>query len=60
MSQYLTFDLLIDWTTLIFDREVARGDMEKTKEKNAVYVGFFIAFGANFEHRPIRFVDLIE
>ena len=60
MSQYLTFDLLIDWTTLIFDREVARGDMEKTKEKNAVYVGFFIAFGANFGHRPTRFVDLIE
>ena len=44
----------------IFDREVDRRDMEKTKEKNAVYVGFFIALGANFGHRPIRFVDLIE
>ena len=45
---------------VIFDREVDRRDMEKTKEKNAVYVGFFIAFGANFGHRQIRFVDLIE
>ena len=45
---------------LIFDCEVDRRDMEKSKEKNAVYVGFFIAFGANFGHRPIRFVDLIE
>ena len=45
---------------LIFHREVDRGDMEKTKEENAVYVGFFIAFQADFGHRPIRFVDLIE
>ena len=45
---------------LIFDREVDRRDMEKTKEKNAVYVKFVIAFGANFGHRPIGFVDLIE
>ena len=34
--------------------------MEKTKEKNAVYVKFVIAFGANFGRRPIGFVDLIE
>ena len=45
---------------LIFDREVDRRDMEKTKEKNAVYVGFFIALWENFGLRPIRFVDLIE
>ena len=45
---------------LICDRELDRRGMEKAKEKNAVYVGFFIAFGANFGHRPIRFVDLIE
>ena len=43
---------------LIFDREVDRRDMEKTKEKNAVYAKFVIAFGANFGRRPIRFVDL--
>ena len=45
---------------LIFDHEVDRRDMGKTKEKNAVYVGFFIAFGAIFGHQPIRFVDLID
>ena len=44
---------------LIFDREVDRRDIEKTKEKNAIYVKFIIAFGANFGRRPIRFVDLI-
>ena len=44
---------------LIFDHEVDRRDMEKTKEKNAVHVEFVIAFGANFGRRPIRFVDLI-
>ena len=45
---------------LIFGREVDRRDMEKTNEKNAVYVEFVIAFGANFGCRPIRFIDLIE
>ena len=45
---------------LIFDHEVDRRDMEKTKEKNGVYVKFVIAFGANFGHRPIGFIDLIE
>ena len=45
---------------LIFDREVHRRDMGKSKEKNVVYVGFFIVFLAIFGHRPIRFVDLIE
>ena len=45
---------------LIFDHEVDRRDMRKTKEKNVVYVGFFIAFGAIFGNQPIRFVDLIE
>lgn len=45
---------------LIFDREIDRGDMGQTKEKNVVYVGFFIVFLAIFGHRPIRFVDLIE
>ena len=46
---------------VIFDHEVVyRRDMEKTKEKNAVYVEFVIAFGANFGRGPIRFVDLIE
>ena len=45
---------------LIFDQEVDRRDMRKAKEKNAVYVGFFIAFGAIFGHQPIRFVDLID
>ena len=45
---------------LIFDREVDRGDREKTREKNAVYVESVIALGANFGRRPIRFVDLIE
>lgn len=45
---------------LIFDREVDRRDMGQTKEKNVVYVGFFIVFLAIFGHRPIRFVDLIE
>ena len=45
---------------LIFDCEVDRRDMEKTREKNAVYVKFVIAFGVNFGFQPIRFVDLIE
>ena len=45
---------------VIFDREVDRREMKKIKEKNAVYIEFFIAFGANFGHRQIRFVDLIE
>ena len=45
---------------LIFDREVDRRDMEKTKEKYAVYVEFVFAFGANVGCRPIRFIDLIE
>lgn len=47
-------------TMLIFDHEVDRRDMGKTKEKNAVYVGFFIAFWVIFFHQPIRLVDLIE
>ena len=45
---------------LIFDHEVDRRDMRKTKEKPVVYVGFFVASGAIFGHQPIRFVDLIE
>ena len=46
---------------VLFDHEVVyRRDMEKTKEKNAVYIEFVIAFEANFGRQPIRFVDLIE
>ena len=44
---------------LIFDREVDRRDVEKTKEKNPVYGKFVIAFGTNFGRRPNRIVDLI-
>ena len=57
MRQYLTFDWRIEQCCLIFDREVDRRDMEKAKEKNAVYIQFVIAFGANFGGQPIRFVD---
>ena len=45
---------------LIFDREVDRRDLGKTKEKNVVYVGFFIVFSAIFGRPPIRFVDDIN
>ena len=44
---------------LIFDREVDRRGLGKTKEKNVVYVGFFFFF-AIFGRPPIRFVDLID
>ena len=43
---------------LIFDREVDRRGLGKTKEKNVVYVGFF--FFAIFGRPSIRFVDLID
>jgi len=45
---------------LIFDREVDRRDLGKTKEKNVVYVGFFIVFLAIFGCPPIRFHNLID
>ena len=45
---------------LIFYREVDRRDLGKTKEKNVVYVGFFIVFWAIFARPPIRFFDLID
>ena len=45
---------------LIFDREVDRRDLGKTKEKNVVYVGFSLFFWAIFGRPPITFVDLID
>ena len=45
---------------VIFYREVDRRDLGKTKEKNVVYVGFFIVFWPFFGRPPIRFFDLID
>ena len=44
---------------LIFYREVDRRDLGKTKEKNVVYVGFFIVFLGDFwasTNQMLRFI----